>query len=392
MNPADLAAEHGSPLWVVNVDVLRDRWRSIRAAWESAWPGTQVAYSHKANRHPAVIETLGAAAAGHQVSSELEYELACTPGGADGSRIVVHGAAIPVALLERAAADGALVVADSASQLERATAAGVRRLGLRIAAVGAGQGPAFYGVAVTDVPTLVRSRPGGAPPIEALAMHLVPSGFRRDVHHGGGAVDNLVVQWPLAPERFAGVARTLAGMAVRLGVPAIDVGGGYPPAPDESLYARGIASALGAVGFDGQLIAEPGRAVVGEAVELVCTVEAIKRLEDGTRCIVVDAGLEVCPGSLFRWPRIEAFRAAEGPLTPALVIGPHARSHDVLHPAAPLPELEEGDRLVIRRVGAYNQSETTVHGALEAAVVVGAGDRWSRYDDGAGAVTSPPPA
>jgi diaminopimelate decarboxylase len=68
--------------------------------------------------------------------------------------------------------------------------------------------------------------------------------------------------------------------------------------------------------------------------------------------------------------------------TPALVMGPHARSHDVLHPAARLPPVNDGDRLVIRRVGAYNQSGSTVHGAAQAAVLVGGGKQWSPYGDG----------
>ena len=51
-----------------------------------------------------------------------------------------------------------------------------------------------------------------------------------------------------------------------------------------------VAAALGSSGFDGRVLVEPGRAIVGEAVELACTVRAVKHLSDGTRCVVVDAG------------------------------------------------------------------------------------------------------
>jgi len=168
---------------------------------------------------------------------------------------------------------------------------------------------------------------------------------------------------------------------MRLGVPVVDVGGGFPPAPDEWLYARAVAGALGAVGFDGRLVVEPGRAAVGEAVDLICTVVTVKHLEDRTRCVVVDAGLELVPGGLFRWPHIDAADAGDGLVSRAIVIGPHSRSHDLLHPAARLPPVAPGDQLVLRRVGAYNQSESTEHGSGEAATVVHEGDTWSRWID-----------
>ena len=36
MSVADLLAEHGSPLWLANLDVVRDRQRSFTAAWRWA--------------------------------------------------------------------------------------------------------------------------------------------------------------------------------------------------------------------------------------------------------------------------------------------------------------------------------------------------------------------
>jgi len=212
----DLVAEHGSPLWVVNLDVLRDRWRTLASAWRSVWPDVQIAYSHKANRHPAIVAALAAEGAGHQVSSKAEYEAARSLGHADGRSVVVHGSGIARALLERAAADGALVVVDSRGELERATAAGVQRLGVRVATAGGSHGPALYGVPVAEVATLLRAGPAGAPAIEALAMHLVPSGFSRPPADSGGLASSLTVVWPHTRELYATSARAcLAGDAAR---------------------------------------------------------------------------------------------------------------------------------------------------------------------------------
>src|SRR3982750_2403672 len=113
MSVADLLAEHGSPLWLANLGVGRDRQRSCAAAWRAGGPDVEIAYSQKANRLPAILRALAEKGIGHQVACEAEYRLARTVGHADGRAIVVQGPAKPPALLERAAADGALVIVDS---------------------------------------------------------------------------------------------------------------------------------------------------------------------------------------------------------------------------------------------------------------------------------------
>lgn len=38
MNVAALLAEHGSPLWLVDLDRVRERWRGFRDAFDVCWP------------------------------------------------------------------------------------------------------------------------------------------------------------------------------------------------------------------------------------------------------------------------------------------------------------------------------------------------------------------
>lgn len=132
MSVADLLAEHGSPLWLANLDIVRDRARAFAEAWRSAWPDVEIAYSLKANRLPAILRAVGEQGIGHQVGSEAEYRLARVVADAEGRSIVVQGPAKPPALLEMAAADNALVIADSLAELRRLAAAGVRRVGVRV--------------------------------------------------------------------------------------------------------------------------------------------------------------------------------------------------------------------------------------------------------------------
>jgi diaminopimelate decarboxylase len=118
------------------------------------------------------------------------------------------------------------------------------------------------------------------------------------------------------------------------------------------------------------------RALVTDAVALASSVVAVKELDDGTRCVVIDAGTNLLPGALWSWPRIEAVDAGERPTSPALVSGPLCLNVDVLHPAAELPELAPGDALLVRDAGAYQQAQSTRFGDLRPAVVAYDDGRW----------------
>ena len=102
MTTAELMAQHGSPLWLVDLDRVRTRLREFRGAWRRAWPDVEVAYSYKTNRQPAIILALAAVGAGHEVVCDAEYALARDAIGAAGADVIVNGPVKPDALLERA--------------------------------------------------------------------------------------------------------------------------------------------------------------------------------------------------------------------------------------------------------------------------------------------------
>jgi diaminopimelate decarboxylase len=369
MTLAELMAEHGSPLWLVDVDRVRTRLREFRGAWERAWPAVEVAYSYKTNRQPAIILALAAEGAGHEVVCEAEYALARDAIGAAGPDVIVNGPAKPDALLERAAADGALVIADAEPELERAARAGVERIGLRVALPGIGVEPTRFGIAPAEVAqAAARARELGLE-LEALSAHLVSTGFDQPLSRAPRLGAAITVQWPPAPDGHAAAAARLARLAVALGVGTVDLGGGFPAAPAVAAHAAAVAGALRSNGFAGRLILEPGRALVTDAVALALSVVGVKRLDDGTRCVVVDGGTNLLPGALWSWPRIEVPAADGRPTTPALLSGPLCLNVDVLHPAAELPELDPGDALIVRDAGAYHQAQSTRFGDLRPAVL-----------------------
>ena len=356
-----------SPVWVADVERFSSNLRAFTDAWRSEWPRTRVAYSYKTNRLVDFLHAAEMAGASAEVVCETEYELAIAVVETDPRKIVVDGPAKPDSLLARAGAGGALVLADSVAELDRAAAAGVEHVGVRVASQSFTGAVTRFGIAPREIGAAADAAAAFGLKVEALSTHLVSTDF-------DPASGRVVVNWPRPAAEHVHAAGVLADLAraLRAGghpIEIIDLGGGFPPAPAVADHARSVATALRAGGFDGTLLLEPGRAVVADAVDLVFTVVAVKTLADGSRCLVCDAGTNFLPGALTVPPRIEALDA-HGPLSPALVTGPLCLNVDVINPRALLPELTPGARLVARSVGAYQQSAATGFGEAPPPVTV----------------------
>ncbi|HUA70928.1 MAG TPA: hypothetical protein VMA96_07600, partial [Solirubrobacteraceae bacterium] len=248
-----------------------------------------------------------------------------------------------------------------------AAAAGVTRVGLRVALNSFTGAVTRFGIAPGEIGAAARAAARVGLTVEALSTHLVSTDF--DPVSG-----RVVVNWPRPAAEHAHAAAVLGRLARLLrtdghAIDTIDLGGGFPPAPAVVDHAREVAFVLRDAGFDGTLLLEPGRALVADAVDLVFTVVAVKTLADGTRCLVCDAGTNFLPGALTAPPRIEALDA-DGPVSPALVTGPLCLNIDVIHPCAQLPEVGPGARLVARSVGAYQQVAVTQFGEAPPPVAV----------------------
>ncbi len=375
MSIAALLAEHGSPLWLADVDRARERLAGFRAAWSAVWADTEIAYSYKTNRTTAFMRAFADDGAGAEVVCAAEYALARDVVGVEGPHVTVNGPHKPDALLERCAADGALVIADSAAEFERLAAAGVGRVGLRVGLPGPEEHPSRFGIAPEHVVAGARRATELGLELEVLSVHLVSTDFTSAPSAERPLAGSVRVAWRKPPNIHARAAALLARLAARAGVDTIDLGGGFAAAPAVAADAAEVAGALRAAGFDGRLMLEPGRALVADAVDLACTVVAVKTLADGTACATVDAGTNLLAGALWAWPRLEALEPRGGD-TPTLIAGPLCLNIDVVSPAVRLGDLHPGDVLVARSVGAYQQVQSTHFGDLRPAVVARDGGSW----------------
>ncbi len=154
----------------------------------------------------------------------------------------------------------------------------------------------------------------------------------------------------------------------------IDIGGGLPsknrlkgtylppdvliPSVDE--YAEKVCQAL----YDNlkpgdfpKLILENGRAIIDEAEYLITTVKASKRLPDGRKAYIADAGVNLLFTAFWYKFNIELDREVVGANEPSVVYGPLCMNIDILDESALLPPLERGTRLIFSPVGAYNNTQ-----------------------------------
>ena len=143
------------------------------------------------------------------------------------------------------------------------------------------------------------------------------------------------------------------------------MGGGFPKVDSLSPYVDAIVDPI----VDGfkeadlpTLILEPGRAIVADAADLVMTVVAVKKLPNGQRAVVADAGINLLPTSFWKFQDIECLSKSNSDLEETIVYGPLCLQTDIISKAE-LPKLKAGDKLLAKNVGAYNipQSSTFIY-------------------------------
>ena len=376
-----LAADFGTPLVVLDEQTIVDRARAYRAAA----PDALIAYGTKAFPNVAVLSLLADEGLGADVSTlgELEFALAA---GVPAERLIVHGNNKSDVELARAAEVGAgLVVLDAPDEVERAAAAGIRRVLLRVtpgieadthASIRTGHAGSKFGFTPeAAIAALAAARERG---LEAAGLH---------VHLGSQLVDARAgwasIAWLAG---FASVCARETGWTPGV----VDLGGGLAirhleDEPDPSI-ADFVAQILDRVrrGFDAhdlappQLVLEPGRSIVGPAGVTLYRVGAVKQAADGTRWAAIDGGMSDNPRPQLydaRYTALLANRASDGATATYSVAGKHCESGDVLIRRVALADPRRGDLLAVPATGAYTLAMASNYNGVPrpAAVLVGDG-------------------
>jgi diaminopimelate decarboxylase len=377
-----LAEEFGTPLVAYCEQTMLTQARAYR----SAAPSARILYSLKAFQNVALLRLFAREGLGADVSTlgELSFALRA---GVPGAEIVVHGNNKSDEELRVAAdADVAFVVLDALDELERAAAAGVRRVLVRAT-------PGIDAETHDAIKTAHHGSKFGLPPEQTLEAieraqrtGLEVAGLH--VHIGSQLLElgaaRMTVDW-------------LAGFATECRaqldwIPdVVDLGGGLgiqhvegEPAPSvehfvETLLAR-VARAWELHDLPlPRLVLEPGRSLIGRAGLTLYRVGTVKQASEATTYVAIDGGMSDNPRPQLYGARYSALLAnrAEEPASGAFcVCGKHCESGDVLIERVELPEPRRGDLLAVPATGAYTLGMGSNYNGVPrpAAVLVADGD------------------
>ncbi|MES1205977.1 MAG: diaminopimelate decarboxylase [Pseudomonadota bacterium] len=379
---ADLVARYGSPLFVFSERTLIDRYRELEQAFSRRYPSVRLAWSYKTNYLQAVCRVFHREGAFAEVVSPFEYDKAVAL-GIPPERIHFNGPFKPDDALGRAIAGGAILHVDNLdeiSRIERIAQAGARRARVAIRvnqAIDGVQSWSRFGLNLESGQAHEAiTRVVGGQAMDLVGLHTHIGTFIQDPKAYGAAAAKMA--------RLANELRSRHQVRVSF----IDLGGGFASpntlkgqyldgqqaSPPFSRYAEAISAGLAELDFPAAqmptLVLETGRALVDEAGSLISTVQASKRLPDGRRALVVDAGVNLLFTAF--WYRHEVSLAQEvRGLTEATVLyGPLCMNIDVMRDAVALPPLSVGDRIVFATVGAYNVTQWMQFITLRPAVVM----------------------
>ncbi len=366
---ADLVETFGSPLFVYSEGFIRKKYRQMHTAFSTRYPNVAFGWSYKTNYLNAICALMHQQGSLAEVVSDMEYEKARAL-GMPGEKIIFNGPHKPAAALEKAVREGAMIHADHLDELydlER-VAQGAGQpvpLGIRLN-LDAGIYPQWsrFGFNLESGQALEavrRIKNGGKLRLRGLHCHI--GTFIMDASAYSRQVKKMVA--------FAYKVEKLFGFSIEY----LDIGGGFPsrnrlkgvyltpeialPSVDE--FAEAVTETLSKELRPGdfpKLIVEAGRAMVDEAGRLITTVVASKRLPDGTRAYIVDAGVNLLFTANWYKLNIEIDRESGGVNEQSIVYGPLCMNIDVVDEGVQLPPLSRGTRLIVSPVGAYNQTQS----------------------------------
>ena len=368
-----LAREHGTPLYVYDLERYRENARRFQAALETATIPYRLRFAMKANPDPRVLAVFrGLGPPGSRESVGID---ACSPGevtralecGFLPAEISYTGTNLSERDLDVIlAADGLRLNLDAISQIERVgRRAPGRTIGIRVnPARGAGyhagleysgDRPTKFGIYEDRLDEAVDAAAGHRLIVDTVHFH-AGSGWLAD---GLGAFE-------AALEQAARMARRL----MDLGCPIreVNVGGGlgapgrgHEVPVDLRTYAAVLARHLGPLGV--AVACEPGDHLAKDAGIFLAEVVTVED-RGGARFVGLDAGWNLNCG-YFIYGFLQEIVPCRDPLAERTwtvgVAGHINEGHDVFAEDYPFPPVAEGQVVAILGTGAYAEAMSSTH-------------------------------
>lgn len=381
---ADLAKRYGTPLYVMNEDIVRDRIRRYLGSLKTQYPNSHVAYACKAFMCTWMCDLAMDEGLFLDVVSGGELYIAIRS-GFPSKRILFHGNN------------------KSPHEIE---------MGIRMD-VGRFVVDNYYEIELLDsiadkldkkVDVLIRVSPGveahthqyietgtsdskfgfpiaNAEPLRALeavlrSTHLSFKGFHSHIGSQILRLDGPI----LAAQQMVGLISE-ANKAFDIEVEELDLGGGlgisytlYDDPPSIETYVATIAETVKTSCKElsvplPKLYLEPGRSIVGEAGITLYTVGSIKKIPGIRTYVCVDGGMTDNPRpalyqSVYTAVPVEFSRTSTSPVETICLAGKCCESGDILIKECTIPPVKSGDILAVLSTGAYNYSMSSNYNGL----------------------------
>jgi ornithine decarboxylase len=337
-----------TPLLIMNASAIRERYEQFREELKRL-SNAKVFYAMKANPHPDIVKLLHELGAGFEVASKDELEIVSNLDIPSSKTISSNPVKIPLFIKSAYERGVNSFTFDSHTEIEKLSqlAAGSKVCVRLLVSNTGSEWPLErkFGVDIEHAVSLL---------IEARRKGLRPHGIAFHV----GSQCSCPATWAEAIEKTKVVWESVKKQGVDLR--AINIGGGFPcrytehvPSVREVIHT--VKRALKAeFSFDRdiEIIAEPGRALVGEAGILATTVIG-KAKRAGQDWLYLDVGvfnglMEVMGGIKYRF-----IKANNGAAKNWVLAGPSCDSMDIIAERVELPEPEIGDRIYVMPAGAY---------------------------------------
>lgn len=366
---SELAKNFGSPLFVLSESRIRENQRKAYRIFNTRYPKVQFAWSYKTNYLQAVCNIFHQEGSWAEVVSEFEYDKAIKA-GINGKNIIFNGPSKSKEALIKAVNNKSKIHIDHFDELYLLIEI-VNELNKKAdVAIRVNMDTGIYpkwdrfgfnfenGEALEALRRIIRVNN-----LNLVGLHT----------HIGTYIMNAEA-YRIAVNKLVELANYLRNEHNIL-LDYIDVGGGLPsnntlkgqylPAeeilPSLEQFADAITSPLYSMKLSNDemptLILESGRALIDDAGYLITTVLANKRLSDGRRAIVIDAGVNILFTSFWYKHKIIPAQPTTQFTENSSIYGPLCMNIDCIREEILFPSVKVGDNLVVYNVGAYNMTQ-----------------------------------
>jgi ornithine decarboxylase len=365
-----LAKKHGTPVVVIDHDVIRRNYATFR----KHLPKVQAYYAVKANPAPEIVRTLFKAGASFDVASmpefllvheNIEHMAAKARQDFIWDKIIYANPIKPKETLQALDEYKPLITYDNLDELRKikryAPHAGLV-LRLRVPNTGSMvELSSKFGCDSGEAVDLI---------LEAFRIGLVVEGLSFHVGSQCANFDNFV--------QALNIAAAVRQEALSRGheIKILDIGGGFPVSYDEHVKPLGaLARKINAeidrlFTKDIEILAEPGRFLVATAATALARVIG-KAFRDGKTCYYIDDSVyHTFSGIVFDHVhyRVKAFKRGETGI--CTVFGQTCDGMDTIAHSEVLPHLEIEDFVYSENIGAYSNASSTCFNGFAPAKVV----------------------